>query len=137
MSTPKTGGVLTLQTYNGKTLTGEYEITDLSYAALEGVIPKLKLSRAKESGAYKLDGVRATYEIIAPSGITSHRLIYGNESVSNPEDTGFIIPGSKKLIPLERSDVVALEITYGQETFQVLESVPAVVIINKNVNPES
>lgn len=137
MSTPKTGGVLTLQTYNGNTLTGEYEITDLSYAALNGTIPKLILSRAKESGAYKLDGVRATYEIAVPSGITSHRLIYGNESATDPESTGFVMPESKKLIPLERSDIVTLEITYGQETFSVMESVPAVVIINKNVNPES
>ena len=137
MSTPKTGGVLTLQTYNGNTLTGEYEITDLSYAALNGTIPKLILSRAKESGAYKLDGVRATYEIVVPSGITSHRLIYGNESATDPESTGFVMPESKKLIPLERSDIVTLEITYGQETFSVMESVPAVVIINKNVNPES
>ncbi len=136
-STPKTGGVLTLQTYNGKTLTGEYEITGISYAARGGTIPKLKLSRAKESGAYKLDGVRATYEIAIPAGVSSYKLIYGDESVSAPAATGFIIPGSKKVIPLEQSDVVTLEITYGKETFRLMESVPAVVIINKNVNPES
>ena len=137
MSTPKTGGVLTLQTFNGKTLTGEYEVTGISYAALEGVIPKLLLTRAKESGAYKLDGVLATYEIIIPSGVTSYRLICGDESVSNPATTGFVLPGSKKHIPLERSEIVVLEITHSQETFRITESVPAVVIINKNANPES
>ena len=136
MSTPKTGGVLTLQTYNGSTLFGEYEITGLSYAALNGTIPKLLLSRAKDSGAYKLDGTRATYEITVPSGITSHRLIYGSEAVVEPESTGFIMPENKALIPVERSDVVILEITYGTEVFEVVESVPAVLILSKNMNPD-
>lgn len=127
----RTGGVLTLETYNGSTLFGTYQITDLVYVALDNIVPRLILKRAKESGAYKFDGERATFSIEAPEG--AMRLICGDTVISDPESSGFVMPGNKKQIPPGESLIVTLEITIGNETFSVTESVPSVAIVVKNI----
>lgn len=133
-STPKTGGKLTLKTYAGDgTYVGSYEITGLSYAALNGTIPKLTVFRAKENGAYIRNGLRAGYHAAYPSS-TSAKLICGNDKQNNPAASGLIMPGNKKKFALEETQIVELEITYGSETFKLTESVPAVRLVQKKVD---
>lgn len=126
------GGVLTLETYNGSTLFGTYEITGLSLSAIGGTIPDLTVNRAKENGGDKIDGEFVEYQISVPSGV-SYRLKYGDQVEESPASSGFVLPGNKMKFELKESPIVTLEITKGSETFQISKSAPAVQIITKNI----
>ena len=124
-------GTLTLQTYNGETLFGEYAISDLTYSAMNGVVPGIKIWRVDASGAQKASGAHAKYTLTIPSGITSYKLRCGENYVNNPALTGDVMPNDKKSVLMADSLPLILEMSYGGETLFVYGSIPSVKIIAK------
>lgn len=135
--TSKTGGVLTLNTYDGATSVGTTSITGLTYNALGNTIPTLSVWRCNSSGTSLIDGVNGKYSLAVPQGLSSYKLIYGQDYVSSPSGTGDLLPGNKKNFPIADNQMIELQMTFSpgsslpDETFSIFRDLPKVVIVKK------
>lgn len=129
--TSVTGGTLTLETYDNGTLLGDYDITGLSYSALDNTIPRMSIWRCDADGNADTDGEYAKYSFTKPASVTTFRLVCGSASVSNPNATGDVLPGNRQVISASSNTDITLEMTYGTETFSITRDTPKVVVVKK------
>lgn len=133
-SNQKTGGTLTVKTYEGdNTYLGEYVIDSLTYNALNNTIPKLQIRRADDADTPNIKGTKAKYTITVPSDVDSYTLSCNEAEAENPPKSGLILPENAMTFATDTSVIVELEIVFGSETFTLTESVPSVWLLEKSV----
>lgn len=107
-------GTLTLETYDNGSLLGDYQITGLSYSALDSTIPSLSVWRCDSNHNPVIDGEYVGYSAVVPQSITTYSVNHDQEplSVNNNHD-------------------VILTMTYGSETFNIVHDIPKVISVKK------
>jgi hypothetical protein len=126
-----TGGELILESYNEGTYIGDDTITGLSYTVLDNIVPVLSVYRCDASGNPQTDGEYGKYSYTVPQSLTVNSISYGQDSVLNPSNTGDILPGDKKSLPIGSNHVVSLSVTYGTETFTITRDIPKLAVVKK------